>query len=90
MAGLTRDVPGVFNLGRGVEISDREVFDTIREAVGVEAAPTFAPRRPGEIERIALDAGQAREVLGWEARVDFREGVARAVAHYRDRIASSA
>ncbi|MCJ7795398.1 MAG: NAD-dependent epimerase/dehydratase family protein [Thermoleophilia bacterium] len=74
---------GLYNLGRGIEVSDREVFEAVRSAVGVDVEPEFAPVRPGEVEHIALDASLARRELGWEWTIDLADGVARAVAFYR-------
>jgi UDP-glucose 4-epimerase len=73
----------VFNLGRGIEVSDREIFDKVREAVGTDVDPIYAPVRPGEVEHIALDASRARTELGWTWKVDLTEGVTEAVAFYR-------
>ena len=75
---------GLYNLGRGIEVSDREVFEAVRAAVGVDVEPEFAPVRPGEVEHIALDASLARRELGWESTIDLTDGVARAVAFYRE------
>jgi UDP-glucose 4-epimerase len=74
---------GVYNIGRGIEITDLQVFETVRDAVGSSVAPAYAPARPGEVEHVALDASRARRELGWDWRVDFPEGVSRAVAFYR-------
>ena len=84
---LNSPVSGVYNLGRGIEVTDLEVFETVRTAVGLEMTPRFAPVRPGEVEHIALDATKARQELGWTWKVDFAEGVARAVDFYRDQVA---
>jgi UDP-glucose 4-epimerase len=40
---------GVYNLGRGIEVSDLQVFETVRAAVGADIDPTFAAVRPGEV-----------------------------------------
>lgn len=77
---------GVFNLGWGKEITDLEVFQAVRDAVGSTVEPVFEQKRPGEIDRISLDATQARKVLGWEPRIDFREGVKRVVADWRQKL----
>jgi UDP-glucose 4-epimerase len=83
---LNTPVSGVYNLGRGIEVSDLEVFEAVRIAVGSEVAPAFAPVRPGEVQRIALDASKAERELGWSWEVDFIEGVSGAVEFYRDQI----
>jgi UDP-glucose 4-epimerase len=72
-----------YNLGRGIEITDLEVFESVQEAVGVQIEPQFAAVRPGEVEHIALDASKAERELGWKWKVDLIEGVAGAVEFYR-------
>jgi len=74
---------GVYNLGRGIEVSDLEVFETVRAAVGSDTEPVFAAVRPGEVEHIALDASKAGRELGWTWKVGLNEGVAEAVDFYR-------
>ena len=37
--------------------------------------PEFAPARTGELQRSCLDAGRAREMLGWEASMRVEEGL---------------
>ena len=41
------------------------------------AEPIFAPDRPGEVRRSCLDVSQAMRELGWEAKVDLRDGLHR-------------
>lgn len=75
----------VFNLGWGREVMDFEVFEAVRQAVGVVVEPHFAPKRAGELDRIALDNAKARALLGWQPRVPFEEGARRTVEYYRER-----
>lgn len=82
---LNSPASGVYNLGRGIEVSDLEVFETVRGAVGSDAYPVFAAVRPGEVEHIALDASKAGRELGWTWKVGLNEGVAEAVSFYRMR-----
>ncbi len=81
---LNSPAGGVYNLGRGIEVSDLEVFEAVRAAVGADVAPVFAPVRPGEVEHIALDASKAERELGWRWKMGLSEGVAAAVAHHRE------
>ena len=80
---LSSEHTGTYNLGRGIEISDLEVFETVQEAVGSHVEPLFAAVRPGEVEHIALDATKAEKELGWRWKVDLVNGVAMAVEFYR-------
>jgi UDP-glucose 4-epimerase len=70
---------GEINIGTGRETSVLELVDVLRETAGADAAggfePVFAPPRLGEIQRSCLDVRRAREVLGWEAQADLREGM---------------
>lgn len=85
MLAVDRGGAGLYNIGRGIEVSDREIFEAVRDAVGVPVEPEYAPPRPGEVEHIALDAALAASELGWEWKVDLRDGVKTAVEFYRDR-----
>ena len=77
-AGEHPDVPGArLNVATGVETSVLELYAALREVAGFGDEPTFAPPRPGELGRIALDCAQAQRVLGWRAAVDLAEGLRR-------------
>jgi UDP-glucose 4-epimerase len=65
------------NIGTGVETSVLELYDALRGVVGRGGEPEFAPARPGELARIALDCAEAERVLGWRPRADLAEGLAR-------------
>src|SRR5213078_4462785 len=72
------DAPGArVNIGTGVETSVLDLYDALREVAGFGGEPTFAPARPGELARIALDCAAARRVLGWSPRTDLAAGLAR-------------
>ena len=72
------DAPGArVNIGTGVETSVLELYDALRGVAGFGADPEFAPARPGELARIALDCSEARWVLGWSPKADLAGGLAR-------------
>lgn len=73
-----------FNIGTGVETSDRELHSLVAKAAGAEDIPEFAPARAGDVARSALDPARAREVLGWAPSVEIAEGVARTVEYFRN------
>ncbi|EFV14164.1 NAD-dependent epimerase/dehydratase family protein [Segniliparus rugosus] len=72
-----------FNIGTGVETSDRELHSLVAQAVGVPDDPEFAPARLGDLARSCLDPAKARSVLGWEPSTDLAEGIRRSVAYFR-------
>jgi len=80
----------VANLGWGREVSDLEVFETVAVATGYHRSPAYAPARPGEVERISLDAGLAHETWGWQPAVSLRDGVGLVVEHSRRNVRAPA
>ena len=80
-AAFVHRVPGVFNVGTGIETSVRALYDLVAAACGVDAAPRFGPARPGEQRRSVLDVERAREALGMTGLVPL-EGGMRATAQW--------
>jgi UDP-glucose 4-epimerase len=72
-----------FNVGTGVETSDRQLHSAVAAAVGAPDDPEFHPPRLGDLKRSCLDISRAREVLGWQPRVALADGVARTVSYFR-------
>lgn len=65
------------NIGTGVETSVLDLYAALREVTGFGPDPEFAPPRPGELQRIALDSSEAARLLGWRPRVALAEGLER-------------
>jgi UDP-glucose 4-epimerase len=76
VAAAASDHRGAVNIGRGEEVSVLDLIEVLRE-LGDDGGfdPEFAAPRPGEVQRIALDAGLAQKVLGWTAKTNLREGM---------------
>lgn len=79
---------GVFNIGRGSQVSDYEIFEAIQRVSGHKNEVRFAPHRAGEVQHIALDSEAAREVLGWTPAVGLEEGLTRTIDYIRSGIDS--
>ncbi|HYC82484.1 MAG TPA: NAD-dependent epimerase/dehydratase family protein [Solirubrobacterales bacterium] len=76
LAAAASDHVGAVNIGTGVEASVLDLIEVLRELGGNSSFEAdFAPPRQGEVQRIALDAARASEVLGWSAKTDLREGM---------------
>ena len=72
-----------FNIGTGIETSDRELHSAVATAVGGPDDPEFYPPRLGDLKRSCLDIGLAERVLGWRPQVQLDEGVRRTVEYFR-------
>ncbi|MCV7346973.1 NAD-dependent epimerase/dehydratase family protein [Mycolicibacterium rhodesiae] len=72
-----------FNIGTGVETSDRRLHTVVAKVIGVADNPESAPARLGDVKRSCLDVRKAEMVLGWRPRVRLEEGIARTVDYFR-------
>ena len=72
-----------FNIGTGIETSDRQLHTAVAAAAGAPDQPQVAPPRLGDLARSCLDPRKAEEVLGWRPRVGLVEGIARTVEYFR-------
>jgi len=81
---LERGDHEVLNIGTGIQTTDQEVYDAVAAAVGFEELAIYGDERPGDVRHSALDATHAHQVLGWEPRVAFREGVQMTVDYQRE------
>jgi dTDP-glucose 4,6-dehydratase len=73
----------VYNVGAGREIENLETTRLLLELTGRDdSAIRYVQDRPGHDRRYALDTTKLRS-LGWEPKVDFREGLRRTVEWYR-------
>lgn len=72
-----------FNVGTGVETSDRQLHSAVAAAVGGPDNPEFYPPRLGDLERSCLDIGLAERVLGWRPQVKLDDGIRRTVEYFR-------
>jgi UDP-glucose 4-epimerase len=73
-----------FNIGTGVETSDRQLHSAVAAAVGAPDDPEFHPPRLGDLRRSCLDSGLAGRVLGWRPQVQLDDGVRRTVEYFRN------
>jgi GDP-L-fucose synthase len=81
------DGPDPVNLGTGAEISIKELAEIIAELTGFEGEIEWDTSMPNGQPRRSLDATRARELFGFEARTQLRDGLERTIAWYRQHAA---
>ncbi|MFC7098968.1 NAD-dependent epimerase/dehydratase family protein [Halobaculum marinum] len=74
-AATTDHVGEAFNIGTGDSVTIRELAELIADVGGATAGIVHTDPRPGDVERSRADASKARRLLGFEPRVDLREGL---------------
>ena len=73
--------PGPINVGTGVDLTIRELAETILDVVGFDGELTFDHGKPDGTPRKQLDVSKLRD-LGWMASTGLREGLERTYAWY--------
>jgi GDP-L-fucose synthase len=88
LAAERYDAPEPVNLGAGKEISIRALAELIADLTGFAGRIVWDTEKPGGQPRRSVDATRARELFGFEAQTQLREGIERTVAWYRSAVAS--
>jgi dTDP-glucose 4,6-dehydratase len=75
----------VINVATGVDIPVADIAAMVLDVLGKPRdLVRNVPERLGQVDRHIGSTEKARELLGWEARTGFEEGLQRTVAWYRD------
>ncbi len=72
-----------FNIGTGIETKIRDLAETIKAAVGYEGEIVWDASRPDGQPLRSLDVSRAQATIGFEARVELSEGLARTIESFR-------
>jgi GDP-L-fucose synthase len=72
------------NLGSGMEISIRDLVETIRAIVGFRGEVLWDASKPDGQPRRCLDTSRAERLFGFRAKTPFDEGLRRTIAWYRE------
>jgi len=79
--------PGtVINVGAGERISLNDLFHAMTEVLGIPIEPVYEAPRPGDVRDSLASLDRARELLGYSPAVDWRTGLAKTLAWYRERL----
>jgi UDP-glucose 4-epimerase len=62
------------NVGTGIETSVNQLYATMASLASAVVPPNYAPPRPGELRRSALDPSRAAIQLGWTPWTTLEEG----------------
>ncbi len=69
----------IINIACGESYTLLDLVKMINEILGKNIKPRFASERPGEVKHSLASIGKAKEVLGYEVKVDFKEGLTRTI-----------
>jgi nucleoside-diphosphate-sugar epimerase len=89
-AGVTDVAPGtVMNIAGGSSVRLSEVIELVGELAGAEVPLDHQPAAAGDVSRTGGSIELAQALLGWEPKVQLREGLIEQLQWHRDRRATS-
>lgn len=72
----------VINIACGESYTLLELVKMINEILGKNIEPRFAPERPGDVKHSWAGIDKAKELLDYEVKVAFKEGLANTIKFY--------
>ncbi len=83
MATETYNQSEPVNIGSGMEISIKDLVEMIAELAGFNGSIVWDTTKPDGQPRRCLDTTKAKNVFGFTANTDFREGLKRTIEWYK-------
>lgn len=65
----------IYNLGNGNPVKLSAFIDLVAQCVGRKANITIMPDQPGDVPRTCADITKARQLLGYDPKTSFEEGI---------------
>jgi len=80
---LQSDVVGPVNIGNPNEFTIRELADVIAEVLGADLSIEYLPPPSDDPKVRQPDISRARDLLGWEPKIELRDGIRQMVESLR-------
>jgi nucleoside-diphosphate-sugar epimerase len=84
IAGLKPTGYKIINLGSDQPVVLMDAIRLIEQKVGRKARLEFKPQHPADIKASWADISLAREVLDWEPRMEYEQGIENLVQWYME------
>ena len=75
-----------FNIAYGGREYLIDIYEVLKEALGVKLDPIFGPDRKGDIKHSNADISKARKMLGYDPQYNFERGLNEAIAWYKENL----
>lgn len=69
----------VLNVACGQRVTVNELVERLNRILGTDLEPIYDDPRPGDVRHSLADISKARELIGYEPAVDFKEGIKQTV-----------
>jgi nucleoside-diphosphate-sugar epimerase len=74
---------GVFNIACGERVSLLDILEIVYSLAGKRVDPVFEPSRPGDVRDSLAEISRARQVVGYDPKVAFRDGLEKTFDWFR-------
>lgn len=74
----------ILNLGNSSPVSLKEMINTIGQALKIEPKIKQLPMQPGDVDRTYADITKAKNLIGYEPKVPFKQGIQNFVEWYKE------
>lgn len=79
-----KDVYEILNLGNSSPVSLKKMIETIGRALDIKPQIEQLPMQPGDVERTYADVSKAKELIGYEPKISFEQGIRNFVEWYKE------
>lgn len=69
----------VFNVGTGQALTILEAYHKIARSIGTQRDPSFGAERAGDIRQSCAEIRSIKELLGWQSKVSFTDGISQTI-----------
>ncbi len=74
-----------YNVGVGKGNSVNFLYGALAEITDFQEKPIYAPGKRGDIRKIYLDTTKAKKELGWQAKLQLKDGLKKTVEWFKER-----
>ena len=84
---MTSDTNDPVNIGNPVEMTIKEIAETIIRMTGATSRIIYKPLPTDDPKQRRPDITRARTILGWEPKVQLQEGLVKTIEYFRTKVA---
>ncbi|MBE0579746.1 UDP-glucuronic acid decarboxylase family protein [Devosia sp.] len=90
MMGTDDSVTGPINTGNPVEFTIKQLAETVVDMVNTGSRVVYQPLPVDDPKQRRPDITKARDILGWEPKVQLREGLAKTIDYFESQLGTVA
>ncbi len=74
------------NIACGDAVTVNKIIDMINDIVGKNVKPVYTDSRPGDVKHSLADISLAKQIIGYEPVIPFKQGLEKAITWYHDNL----